>query len=141
MNAQITFTAHSTPKKILTNFDLEKIVDTSDEWIKSRTGIKQRYIVEDGEASSDISTRIAEKLLQKSEIKAEEIDLIIVGTVTPDHYTPSTAAIVQKNINACNAWGFDLSAACSGYIFGLETGSNFIESGKYQKVDNIDNCN
>ena len=134
MNAQITMTAHSTPKKILTNYDLENFVDTSNEWIKSRTGIKQRYIVEDGEASSDISTRIANKLLQKSKIKAEEIDLIIVGTVTPDHYTPSTAAIVQKNIKACNAWGFDLSAACSGYIFGLETGSNFIESGKYQKI-------
>ena len=134
MNAKIAYTAHSTPKKILSNFDLEKLVDTSDAWIKSRTGIKQRYIVEDGEASSDISTKIAEKLLEKSKIHSDEIDLIIVGTVTPDHYTPSTAALVQKNINANNAWGFDLSAACSGYIFGLETGSNFIRSGQYKNV-------
>ena len=134
MNAKIAATAHSTPKKILSNFDLEKIVDTSDEWIRSRTGIKQRYIVENGEASSDISTKIAEQLLEKSKISADEIDLIIVGTVTPDHYTPSTAALVQKNIKANNAWGFDLSAACSGYIFGLETGSNFIRSGQYKNV-------
>ena len=134
MNAKIAYTAHSTPKKILSNFDLEKLVDTSDAWIKSRTGIKQRYIVEDGEASSDISTKIAEELLMKSKISADEIDLIIVGTVTPDHYTPSTAALVQKNIKAYNAWGFDLSAACSGYIFGLETGSNFIRSGKCKNV-------
>ena len=134
MNAKIAYTAHSTPKKILSNFDLEKLVDTSDAWIESRTGIKQRYIVEDGEASSDISTRIAKKLLEKSEIQANDIDLIIVGTVTPDHYTPSTAALVQKNINANNAWGFDLSAACSGYIFGLETGSNFIRSGQYKNI-------
>ena len=134
MNAKIAYTAHSTPKKILSNFDLEKLVDTSDAWIKSRTGIKQRYIVEDGEASSDISTKIAEELLMKSKISADEIDLIIVGTVTPDHYTPSTAALVQKNIKANNAWGFDLSAACSGYIFGLETGSNFIRSVQYKNV-------
>ena len=103
MNAKIAATAHSTPKKILSNFDLEKIVDTSDDWIRSRTGIKQRYIVENGEASSDISTKIAEQLLEKSKISADEIDLIIVGTVTPDHYTPSTAALVQKNIKAENA--------------------------------------
>ena len=118
MNAKIAYTAHSTPKKILSNLDLEKIVDTNDDWIQSRTGIKQRYIVENGEASSDISTRIAKKLLEKSQIQANDIDLIIIGTVTPDHYTPSTAALVQKNIKAYNAWGFDLSAACSGYIFG-----------------------
>ena len=134
MNAKITATAHSTPKKVLSNFDLEKIVDTSDDWIRSRTGIKQRYIVENGEASSDISTRIASSLLEKSQTSPDEIDLIIVGTVTPDHYTPSTAALVQKNIKANNAWGFDLSAACSGFIYGLETGANFIHSGKYKKV-------
>ena len=96
MNAKISCTAHSTPKKILSNFDLEKLVETSDEWIRTRTGIKQRYIVEDGEASSDISTKIAEQLLEKSKIKADEIDLIIVGTVTPDHFTPSTAAVSTK---------------------------------------------
>ena len=134
MNAKIAITAHNTPKKVLSNFDLEKLVDTNDEWIKSRTGITQRFIVEDGQASSDISTQIAKKLLEKSEISANDIDIIIVGTVTPDHFTPSTAALVQKNIGANNAWGFDLSAACSGYIFGLETGANFISSGQYKNV-------
>ena len=134
MNACISATAQSTPKRIVNNFDLEKLVDTTDEWIRSRTGIIQRHIVDENEATSDIATKIAKKLLIKTNLLPEEIDLIIVGTVTPDHSTPSTAAIVQKNINATKAWGFDLSAACSGYIFGLETGSNFISSGRYEKV-------
>jgi len=134
MNAKITATAHSVPERILTNKDLEQFVDTSDDWIKSRTGIKQRYIVNENEANSDISTQIAKSLLKKRNISANQIDLIIVGTITPDHYTPSTAALVQKNINASNAWGFDLSAACSGFIFGLETGANFIRSGQYKKI-------
>ena len=134
MNAKITATAHNTPKKIMTNHDLEKIVDTSDEWIRSRTGIAKRHIVSEDEASSDISTRIALSLLKEKNILADEIDVIIVGTVTPDHYTPSTAALVQKNIGATKAWGFDLSAACSGFLYGLETGANFISSGKYEKI-------
>tara|TARA_B100001250_G_scaffold414097_1_gene450658 strand:- start:1350 stop:2342 length:993 start_codon:yes stop_codon:yes gene_type:complete len=134
LKALITTTAHSVPKKIMTNFDLEKLVDTSDEWIKSRTGIKKRHVVSPGEATSDISTQIAKSLLKKRGISSKEIDLIIVGTITPDHFTPSTAALVQKNIEASNAWGFDLSAACSGFLFGLETGSNFIKSGKYKKI-------
>ena len=134
MNAKITATAHNTPEKIMTNHDLEKLVDTSDEWIRSRTGITQRHVVGENEASTDISTRIAETLLEKRGISADEIDLIIVGTVTPDYFTPSTAALVQKNIGASNAWGFDLSAACSGYIYGLETGATFIRSGQYNKV-------
>ena len=97
-NAYITATAHSVPDKIMTNHDLEKLVDTSDQWIQSRTGIKQRHVVNSDEATSDISTKIAFKLLKKRNITPDEIDLIIVGTVTPDHFTPSTAAIVQKNI-------------------------------------------
>tara|TARA_B100001113_G_scaffold244747_2_gene201389 strand:+ start:921 stop:1907 length:987 start_codon:yes stop_codon:yes gene_type:complete len=134
MNATITTTAYSVPDKVMTNNDLENIVDTSDEWIRSRTGILQRHVVSQDEATSDISSKIAEKLLNKSGIEATEIDLIIVGTVTPDHFTPSTAAIVQKNIKAKNAWGFDLSAACSGFLYGLVTGANFITSGQYNKV-------
>ena len=134
MNAKITATAHNTPEKIMTNHDLEKLVNTSDEWIRSRTGISQRHVVGENEASSDISTRIAETLIEKRGISADEIDVIIVGTVTPDYFTPSTAALVQKNIGATNAWGFDLSAACSGYIYGLETGATFISSGQYNKV-------
>ena len=134
MRATITSTAHHVPEKILTNQDIEKMVETSDEWIQNRTGIKQRHIVSDDEASSDLSTHVAKKLLEKRGIKPEQIDIIIVGTVTPDHLTPSTAAIVQNNINAQNAWAFDLSAACSGFLFGLETGSKLIESGKYKTV-------
>ena len=134
LKAIITATAHKVPEKIMTNFDLEKLVDTNDEWIKSRTGIIKRHVVSQNEATSDISTKIARSLLKKSGISAKEIDLIIIGTITPDHFTPSTAALVQKNIEALNAWGFDLSAACSGFLFGLETGSNFIKSGKYKKV-------
>ncbi len=134
MRATITSTAHHVPEKILTNYDIEKMVQTSDEWIQNRTGIKQRHIASDDEASSDLSTHVANKLLKKRGIKPEKIDIIIVGTVTPDHLTPSTAAIVQNNINAQNAWAFDLSAACSGFLFGLETGSKLIESGKYKTV-------
>ncbi len=134
MNATITSTAHYVPENILTNQDIEKMVKTSDEWIQNRTGIKQRHIVSKGEASSDLSTHIAKKLLTARQIDASEIDVIIIGTVTPDHPTPSTAAIVQNNINAKNAWAFDLSAACSGFLFGLETGSKLIESGDYKKV-------
>lgn len=134
MNARITVTSHNTPDNVMTNVDLEKLVDTSDEWIQSRTGIVQRHIVSDDEASSDISTRIAKSLIKKRGFSPDQLDLIIVGTVTPDHFTPSTAALVQKNIGATNAWGFDLSAACSGFIYGLETGANFISSGKYNKV-------
>ena len=134
MNATVTATAHSVPDKIMTNSHLEAIVDTSDEWIRSRTGIVQRHVVDESEATSDISTEIAKNLLAKRGIGPEEIDVIIVGTVTPDHFTPSTAAIVQENINAKNAWGFDLSAACSGFLYGLVTGANFIKSGQHKKV-------
>ena len=134
MNATVTATAHSVPDKIMTNSHLEAIVDTSDEWIRTRTGIVQRHVVDESEATSDISTEIAKNLLAKRGIGPEEIDVIIVGTVTPDHFTPSTAAIVQKNINAKNAWGFDLSAACSGFLYGLVTGANFIKSGQHKKV-------
>ena len=132
--ATITSTAHYVPEKILTNHDIEKLVDTSDEWIQSRTGIKQRHIVSEDEASSDLSTHVAKDLLAKRGIEPSQVDVIIIGTVTPDHLTPSTAAIVQNNINAQNAWGFDLSAACSGFLYGLETGSKLIESGAYKTV-------
>ena len=134
MSAYITTTAHYVPEKILTNKDIESMVDTSDEWIRSRTGIEQRHIVSSDEASSDLSTHVANQLLKKRGIDASEVDVIIVSTVTPDHLTPSTAAIVQNNINASNSWGFDLSAACSGFLYGLETGSKLIESKKYNKI-------
>ena len=134
MSAYITTTAHYVPEKILTNKDIESMVNTSDEWIRSRTGIEQRHIVSSGEASSDLSTHVANQLLKKRGIDASQIDVIIVSTVTPDHLTPSTAAIVQNNINASNSWAFDLSAACSGFLYGLETGSKLIDSKKYNKI-------
>ncbi len=134
MKASISSTSHYAPEKLLTNLDLEKIIDTSDEWIKTRTGIEKRHIVGKNEATSDMATNIALELLKKSHLKPEEIELIIICTVTPDHFAPSTAALVQNNIGAHNAWGYDLSAACTGFLYGLETGSKFVESGKYNNA-------
>ena len=134
MNATITATAHYVPKKILTNHDLEKIIDTSDEWIQSRTGITQRHIVGKNEATSDLCTQIAKQLLEKRGLSSDEIQIIIICTCTPDYFAPSTAALVQNNIGASNAWGFDLSGACTGFLYGLETGAKFIESGQYERV-------
>ena len=134
MNATITATAHYVPEKILTNHDLEKIIDTSDEWIQSRTGITQRHIVGKNEATSDLCTQIAKQLLEKRDLSSDEIQIIIICTCTPDYFAPSTAALVQNNIGASNAWGFDLSGACTGFLYGLETGAKFIESGQYERV-------
>jgi len=121
------------PDKVLDNAYFEKIVDTSDEWIKTRTGISERRIIEKG-ATSDLATGAAKDLLKSRNISADEIDVIIVATVTPDMFFPATACIVQNNIGAKNAWGFDLSAACSGFLFAFQTGCSLIESGKYKKV-------
>ena len=134
MNTTITATAKYIPEKILSNFDLEKIVDTTDDWIKSRTGITKRHIVQEGEATSDMCANIAKKLLKSSGKTPEEIDIIIIATSTPDHFVVSTAAIVQDKIGALNAWGYDLTAACTGFIFALETGARLIESGKYKNA-------
>ena len=134
MNTTITATAKYIPEKILSNFDLEKTVDTTDDWIKSRTGITKRHIVQEGEATSDMCANIAKKLLKSSGKKPEEIDIIIIATSTPDHFVVSTAAIVQDKIGAINAWGYDLTAACTGFIFALETGARLIESGKYKNA-------
>lgn len=118
----------------MTNFDLEKIVDTSDEWIRSRTGIATRHLVAEGEATAAMGTHVARELLEKSGTRPEEVDAIIVGTVTPDMLFPSTAALIQNNIGASHAWGYDLSGACSGFLFALESGVRLVESGKYKKV-------
>ena len=132
--AGITGVSKFHPDKVLTNKDLEKMVDTSDEWITERTGVKERRIVEKGQAASYLATEAAKILLKKTNTKAEDIDFIIVTTVTPDMMFPSTACIVQNNIGATKAGGFDLVAACSGFVFGLSTGAQFIETGKYKKV-------
>ena len=134
MNTTITATAKYIPEKILSNLDLEKIVDTTDDWIKSRTGITKRHIVQEGEATSDMCANIAKHLLKSSGKTPEEIDIIIIATSTPDHFVVSTAAIVQDKIGAINAWGYDLTAACTGFIFALETGARLIESGKYKNA-------
>lgn len=131
--AEITGIAHYVPDRVLTNFDLEKMVNTTDEWIRSRTGISERRILEQG-ATSDMAANAVRALLKNRGIGAEEIDLIIVATVTPDMFFPSTACLVQEKVGAKNAWGFDLSAACSGLLFALVTGAQFIESGTYRKV-------
>ena len=134
MRAAITAVGGYVPERVITNKDLEKLVDTSDEWIQSRTGIKERRRMEDGTATSDICTAAIQQILAKKNISAEEIDLIIVATVTPDYVFPATANVVGDKVGAKNAYGFDVSAACSGFLFALETGAKFIESGKHKKV-------
>ena len=125
--ATITAVSHYVPDKVLTNADLEKIVDTTDEWIRTRTGISERRVLEDG-GSSDMGARAVELLLKRRGITVGEIDLIICATVTPDMFFPSTACLIQDKIGARNAWGFDLSAACSGFIFGLLTAASSLRT-------------
>ncbi len=134
MRAKITATARYLPKRTLSNFDLEKMVDTTDEWIRSRTGIETRHIVAEGEATSDMGAQIAKQLLARSEKAAEDIDLILVATSTPDFPVVSTAALVQDKIGATNAWGFDIVAACTGFVYAMEIGSKMVESGQYKNV-------
>ncbi len=122
------------PPRLLTNQDLEKMVDTTDEWITSRTGIKTRHIVEKGVGTSDLCVEAARRALDRRGWKADELEAIIVGTVTPDMLFPSTACLVQDKIGAKGAWGFDVSAACSGFIYALQTGVQFIATGAHKKV-------
>jgi 3-oxoacyl-[acyl-carrier-protein] synthase III len=131
--ATITAVGHYVPDKILSNADLERMVDTTDEWIRTRTGIRERRILENG-ASSDMGARAIEAMLKNRGIGPEEIDIIIAATVTPDMFFPSTACIIQEKIGAKSAWGFDLSAACSGFLYALVTAAQFVETGMYKKV-------
>ncbi|HMQ09807.1 MAG TPA: beta-ketoacyl-ACP synthase III [Oligoflexia bacterium] len=130
----ITATAQHYPTKVVTNDDLAKIVDTSDEWIRTRTGIHERRKVSPGTGSSDLATKAIEKLLKQKKMSAEEIDLIICATITPDKPIPATACIVQAKIGAKNAWGFDLNAACSGFLYALTTADQFIRAGSVKKA-------
>ena len=124
-----------TPDYVLTNAELEKMVETSDEWISTRTGIKERHILkESGQATSDMAVAAIQGLLTKTQTKPEEIELTICGTVTPDTTFPDTANTINHKIGAVNAWGFDVNAACSGFLFALSTGAKFIESGRYKKI-------
>ncbi|MCC5911994.1 MAG: ketoacyl-ACP synthase III [Clostridiaceae bacterium] len=133
-SAGITGTGSFLPEKVLTNHDLEKIVDTSDEWITTRTGIKSRRIADDQIASSDLATKAAEAAMEDAGIHPEEVDLIIVATATPDMAFPSTACIVQKNIGAVNAAAFDIEAACTGFLYALTMGEQFIKTGFYKNI-------
>ncbi len=135
INAAITAVGGYVPDYILTNKELETIIDTTDEWITTRTGIKERRILKgEGLGSSDIAAEAAKNLLGKRGIGAEEIDLIICATTTPDMVFPATANIISDKIGAVNAFSYDVSAACSGFLFALTTGAQFIETGKYKKV-------
>jgi 3-oxoacyl-[acyl-carrier-protein] synthase-3 len=133
ITAAITGVQGYVPDYIMTNEELSTIVDTSDEWITSRTGIKERRIMKDG-ASSDMAAAAVSQLLEKKGIDPLDIDLVIIGTVTPDYPFPSTANVVCDKVGMKNAWGYDLIAACSGFIYALSTGAQFIETGRYKKV-------
>lgn len=122
------------PERIMTNHDLEKVVDTSDEWIVERTGIKERRIAGPEIATSDLAVKAAQQAMRNAGVSADEIDLIIVATVTPDMAFPSVACLVQDQIGAVNAAAFDLSAGCSGFVYGLTVGSQFVSTGLYKKV-------
>ncbi len=122
------------PDKVVTNRELETLVDTSDEWIRGRTGIAERRVVANGQANSDLSALAVRDVLATNGTRADEIELIIVATVTPDMMFPATACLIQEKVGASNAWGFDLSGACSGFLYALATGAQFIQTGVYKKV-------
>src|SRR3954469_11195537 len=132
--AKITALGTYVPPRVMTNTDFEKIVETSNEWITSRTGIRERHVVDKGVATSDLATEAAKIALEQRGIDASEIEAIVVATVTPDMLFPSTACLVQHKLGAKGAWGFDLSAACSAFLYALQTGAQFIQTGAHKKV-------
>lgn len=134
MKAKITGLATHVPPKVLRNSDLEELVETSNEWILDRTGIEERHIVDKGMATSDIAAEAVKKLLALKGLGPDDIDLLIVATVTPDMFFPSTACLVQHKIGATRLWGFDISAACCGFLYALNTGSQFVHGGTYNRV-------
>lgn len=135
ITAAITAVAGFVPEDKLTNFDLEKMVDTNDEWIRSRTGIEERRILKgEGKGTSDLGAPAVLKILEKKGLDPLDIDCIICATVTPDMVFPATANIIADKVGATNAWSFDIGAACSGFLYALTTGASFIESGRYKNV-------
>jgi 3-oxoacyl-[acyl-carrier-protein] synthase III len=134
VGAKVTTLGTYVPPRLLTNQDLEKMVDTTNEWIMERTGIRQRHIVEPGVATSDMAIEAAKSVLQQRGIAPTDIEAIVVGTVTPDMLFPSTACLVQDKIGAKGAWGFDVSAACSGFLYTLQTAVQFVQTGAHKKV-------
>jgi 3-oxoacyl-[acyl-carrier-protein] synthase-3 len=132
--AKITALGTYVPPRVMTNADFEKSLDTTDEWIRTRTGIRERHIVDKGMATSDLATEAAKIALAERGIDANGIEAIVVATVTPDMLFPSTACLVQHKLGAKSAWGFDLSAACSAFVYALQTGAQFITTGAHKKV-------
>ena len=132
--AKITGVAGYVPPKVMTNADLEKIVATNDEWIRTRTGIRERHVAENGTATSHMATEAAKVLLVETGTDPTEIDLIVLASVTPDMFFPATACLVQERLGAKKAWGFDLSAACSGFAYALTVGAQFVGAGTHKKV-------
>lgn len=132
--AKITGIACYAPPRVVTNDDLSKIVETSDEWIRTRTGISQRHYVDPGVATSHMATEAARTLLEQKQIDPKTIDLIVLASVTPDMFFPATACLIQDRIGAKNAWGFDLSAACSGFVYALTVGAQFVGAGSHKRV-------
>ncbi|MBR0028039.1 MAG: beta-ketoacyl-ACP synthase 3, partial [Clostridia bacterium] len=133
-NAKITGVGRYIPEKVLDNAYFESIVDTNDEWITRRTGIKERHVSAPDEYTTDMATKAAERAIKDAGITAEDLDLIILGSVTPDYFTPAGACVVQGNIGAVNAAAFDYNAACSGFITGLTIAKQFIENGTYKHI-------
>src|SRR5262245_6305128 len=132
--ATITALGRFVPERVVTNADLEKIVNTSDEWIRTRTGIRERRYVEPGTPTSEIALRAAQDCLQRRGVAADEVELIVVATVTPDMLFPATACVLQGKLGARRAWGFDVSAACSGFAYALTLGAQFVTTGAHSKV-------
>ena len=132
--AKITALGRYVPPKVVTNHDLAKRVDTNHDWIVERTGILERHMVEPGTPTSELAAKAVGDLLQRRGIEADEIEVIIVATVTPDMFFPATACLVQNKVRASRAWGFDVSAACSGFLYALTVGAQFIQSGAHDKV-------
>jgi 3-oxoacyl-[acyl-carrier-protein] synthase-3 len=132
--AKITGVAGYVPPRVMTNQDMEKLVETSDEWIRTRTGIRERHVAEKGVATSDLATQAARCVLEKTRTDPEEIELIVVASVTPDMMFPATACLVQDRLGAKKAWGFDLSAACSGFLYALTVGAQFVGAGSHRKA-------
>src|SRR6202142_2680452 len=129
--AKITGVAGYLPPRVLTNADLEKMVDTTDDWIMERVGIRERHLVDKGVAASDLDVEAVKNLVASHPFDLQEVDLIVVGTVTPDMMYPSTACLVQHKLGIENTWGFDVSAGCSGFLYALNTGTEFVESRSY----------
>ena len=131
----ITAVAGYLPDYVLTNQELEKLVDTNDEWIQTRTGIKERRILKgEGQGTSVMAIEVLKNLLEKRDISPLDLDAVIVATITPDYFFPTTANLVAYEVGAKNAFSFDMAAACSGFIYALETGANYIRSGQYKKI-------